>query len=94
MIENQINNIAVDYIYYYLNNPSKYTKLYIQKNFESAIILLSKNLEAYCSQNPNIKQYKLGEKQITFSDGGLKRLFEDVKGLLPPPCKNKGVIMV
>ncbi|MGL4570319.1 MAG: hypothetical protein ACRCVJ_04595, partial [Clostridium sp.] len=79
-------------IYYYLNNSTKYTKEYIQENFKSAITLLSINLKSYLTQNPNIKQYKLGEKQITYADGGIKNVFNDIKGLLPKPSISKAEV--
>lgn len=93
MTDEQIKSIAIDQIFYYLNDTSKYTKEYIQENFQSAIIILSKNLESYFCQNPNIKEYRLGEKSITYSNGGVKRLFNDVKGLLPHPKIKKVEVM-
>ena len=57
MTDEQIKSIAIDQIYYYLNDTSKYTKEYIQENFQSAIIILSKNLESYFCQNRFITQY-------------------------------------
>ncbi len=92
MTEEQIKEIAIDQIYYYLNDSIKYTKFYIQENFNSAIILLMQNLKSYFGKNPNIKQYKLGEKQITYSDGGIKNVFNDIKGLLPKPTTKKAEV--
>lgn len=91
MTDEQIKSIAIDQIYYYLNDTSKYTKEYIQENFQSAIIILSKNLESYFCQNRFITQYKLGEKQITYADVGIKNLFNDIKGLLPNPNRKAEV---
>lgn len=91
MTYEQIKSIAIDQIYYYLNDTSKYTKEYIQENFQSAIIILSKNLESYFCQNRFITQYKLGEKQITYADVGIKNVFNDIKGLLPKPNRKAEV---
>lgn len=92
MTDNEIRDIAVDQIYYYLNDTKKYTRFYILENFNSAIILLTQNLKAYLNQNPSIKQYKIGEKQITYLDGGIKNVFNDIKVLLPKPTNKKAEV--
>ncbi len=91
MTDEQIKSIAIDQIYYYLNDKSKYTKEYIQENFQSAILILSKNLESYFQQDRNITQYKLGEKQITYANKGIRFFVEEVKGLLPKPNRKAEV---
>ena len=87
------NSIAVELIYNYLNNPSKYTKLYIIENFNLAITVLEESLKSYFQQNQSITSYKLGGKSITYKDLSLNKLVSNRKELLPSPKSKKAVVL-
>lgn len=87
------NSIAVELIYNYLNNPSKYPKDYIILNFEAAISVLEESLKFYFQQNKGVSSYKIGEKSVTYNNAlSLNKLVNDVKELLPDPIRKKGVM--
>ena len=85
--------IALDIIYNYLNSPSKYSKDYILKNFNSAISILKKNLEDYFNTNASIKSMQQGQRQVTYKDTTIKSLIDEVKLLLPLP-ERKAIVYV
>lgn len=87
-----MTNVAIDAIYYYLNNPNIYTKKYIQENFNSAITILSKSLEEYYSINSAISIEKLGQEQVTYRNRTIQDLINTVKALLPAPILKGGVV--
>lgn len=87
------NSVAVELIYNYLNNPSKYTKLYIIENFNLAITVLEESLKSYFGQNQGIASYKLGDKTVTYKDLSLNKFVNNIKELLPPPTPKKAVVL-
>lgn len=87
------NSMAIEIIYNYLNNPSKYTKSYIQENFKSAISILEKKLEDYFQYDQNIKTETLGQESITYNNQSIEDLLKDIYVLLPNPKPKLGVLM-
>lgn len=94
MSEEEIKNIAIDSIYYYLNNTSIYTKKYIEENFNSAISILSENLKQYFQQNQSVKTLQQGQRSITYKDVTLNSFINEIKSLLPSPKSRCGVAYV
>ncbi|MBM7836437.1 hypothetical protein [Clostridium sardiniense] len=87
------NSIAIEIIFNYLNNPSKYTKSYVQENFKNAISILEKKLEDYFEYDQNIKTETLGQESITYNNQSMEDLIKDVRVLLPNPKAKVGVLM-
>lgn len=87
------NSMAIEVIYNYLNNPSKYTTNYIQENFKSAISILEKKLEDYFQYDQNIKTETLGQESITYNNQSIEDLLKDIYVLLPNPKPKLGVVM-
>lgn len=94
MSDDEFEEIAIELIYNYLNDPSKYTKFYIHEKFNSAITILSKKLKDYFNVNGNIKSMQQGQRQVTYKDVTIKNLIEDIKFLLPTPVRRTGIVYV
>lgn len=84
--------VAVDSIFYYLNDPKKYSKDYISSNFEIAIRILSNSIKEYMACNGNIKSETLGQESVTYRDKTIEGLVLDIKGILPTPKPKCGVV--
>ena len=92
MNDADIRLIAIDSIFYYLNNPNKYSRDYISSNFTTAIFVLSAKLKEYFSCNGNIKSESLGQESVTYRDRTIEGLVLEIKGILPKPLPKGGVV--
>ncbi|MDU1053437.1 hypothetical protein [Clostridium baratii] len=94
MTDKEINDIAINLIFNYLNNASKYTKSYIQENFQGAITILSKNLKDYFSTNVSIQSMQQGQRNVTYKDITINSLIQEIKPLLPMARPRTGIVYV
>lgn len=94
MSDKEINDIAINLIFNYLNDASKYTKSYIQENFQGAITILSKNLKDYFSINGSIQSMQQGQRNVTYKDVTINSLIQEIKPLLPMARPRAGIVYV
>lgn len=94
MSDKEINDIAINLIFNYLNDASKYTKFYIQENFQGAITILSKNLKDYFSINGSIQSMQQGQRNVTYKDVTINSLIQEIKPLLPMARPRAGIVYV
>ncbi len=74
---------AVTTIQNYLNNE-KYTKEYIEENFQDAIIAIVTNAYETKSSN-NIKSITQGNRSVTYAENTAFYITDDIANLLPQP---------
>lgn len=94
MTDEEIKDIAINLIFNYLNNASKYTESYIQENFQGAISIVIKNLKDYFATNGNIQSMQQGQRQVTYKNITLKSVLEEIKPLLPMARPKAGIVYV
>lgn len=74
---------AIKTIENYLNNE-KFTKEYIEENFQDAIIAIVEN--AYnLKDNKNIKSVTQGNRSVTYAENTAFYITNDIVNLLPKP---------
>lgn len=74
---------AITTIQNYLNNE-KYTKEYIEENFQDAIIAIVTN--AYETKNSNnIKSVTQGNRSVTYAENTAFYITDNIANLLPTP---------
>lgn len=83
LTDNQIENIVVEAIIKYLNNP-KFDYYYILDNYSDAIELAVEEFKEKLKQPLNVISMTEGGRSITFKNN-VGILSENVKALLPKP---------
>lgn len=80
----QIESIVIKAIQNYLNND-KYDDVYIEINFQEALMVAIEEEKEKLKQPSNISSMSQGSRSVTYKNTGLGKLSDNVKALLPKP---------
>jgi len=80
----QIESIVIKAIQNYLNND-KYDDVYIEMNFQEALIVAIEEEKEKLKQPSNISSMSQGSRSVTYKNTGAGKLSDNVKALLPKP---------
>ena len=80
----QIESIVVKAIQNYLNND-KYDDVYIEMNFQEAVMVAIEEEKEKLKQPSNISSMSQGSRSVTYKNTGIGKLSDNVKALLPKP---------
>ncbi|MDU2489311.1 MAG: hypothetical protein E7D27_01805 [Clostridium celatum] len=80
----QIESIVIKAIQNYLNND-KYDDVYIEMNFQEAVMVAIEEEKEKLKQPSNISSMSQGSRSVTYKNTGIGKLSDNVKALLPKP---------
>ncbi|WP_297711992.1 hypothetical protein [Clostridium sp.] len=84
LTDEQIKSIVVKAIQNYLNND-KYDDVYIEMNFQEAVMVAIEEEREKLKQPSNISSMSQGSRSVTYKNTGIGKLSDNVKSLLPTP---------
>lgn len=84
LTDEQIKSIVIKAIKMYLKND-KYDDVYIEMNFQEAIMVAIEEEKEKLEQPSNISSMSQGSRSVTYKNTGIGKLSDNVKSLLPTP---------
>lgn len=84
LTDEQIKSIVVKAIQNYLNND-KFDDVYIEMNFQEAVMVAIEEEKEKLKQPSNISSMSQGSRSVTYKNTGIGKLSDNVKALLPKP---------
>ena len=84
LTDEQIKSIVIKAIKMYLNND-KYDDVYIEMNFQEAVMVAIEEEREKLKQPSNISSMSQGSRSVTYKNTGIGKLSDNVKSLLPTP---------